>query len=69
MTRKSSALILLLGALALSGCGLRGSLERPEPMWGNPGDYQAERGQPSGDTDDTSDTPDADDADEDNGGN
>jgi hypothetical protein len=27
---------LCLCALSLSACGLRGSLERPVPLWGNP---------------------------------
>ncbi|MFC6197524.1 LPS translocon maturation chaperone LptM [Ponticaulis profundi] len=30
------ALPLCLAALSLSACGLRGDLERPDPMWGNP---------------------------------
>jgi predicted small lipoprotein YifL len=29
-------LLLIAAASALSGCGLRGHLERPVPMWGNP---------------------------------
>ena len=28
--------VLCLCALSLSACGLRGSLERPVPLWGNP---------------------------------
>jgi predicted small lipoprotein YifL len=31
-----------LGALALAGCGVRGGLERPAPLWGNPDAAQAE---------------------------
>lgn len=27
---------LLLSVLALSACGLRGDLERPDPLWGEP---------------------------------
>lgn len=34
MTRKLLALAAC--AFALSGCGLRGGLERPVPLWGNP---------------------------------
>ena len=30
------ALALLAGAALLSACGLRGNLERPVPLWGNP---------------------------------
>ena len=34
---KHSLLILLpAAALALSACGLKGDLERPVPLWGNP---------------------------------
>ena len=29
-------LLLAAAATALAGCGLRGNLERPEPLWGNP---------------------------------
>ncbi len=37
MTRTALAMAALLAGLAaLSGCGLRGSLERPVPLWGNP---------------------------------
>lgn len=27
---------IAMGAFALSACGLRGDLERPVPLWGNP---------------------------------
>jgi len=30
------ALLLIASAAALSACGLKGELERPVPMWGNP---------------------------------
>ncbi len=33
-----TALVLLLSVSALSACGLRGDLERPVPLWGNPPD-------------------------------
>jgi hypothetical protein len=29
---------MVLSALLLSACGLRGDLERPVPLWGNPPD-------------------------------
>ena len=32
------ALAALAGATLLSGCGLRGDLQRPVPLWGNPPD-------------------------------
>ena len=35
------ALPLCLAALSLSACGLRGDLERPDPMWGNPNEPDA----------------------------
>ncbi|WP_171036329.1 LPS translocon maturation chaperone LptM [Maricaulis alexandrii] len=42
MTRKSGAiLVLTLTSLGLTGCGLRGELERPDPLWGNPQDYES----------------------------
>ena len=31
-----TVLVLLLAVSALSACGLRGQLERPVPLWGNP---------------------------------
>ena len=31
-----------LTLIALSGCGLRGELERPEPLWGDPQEVQTE---------------------------
>ncbi len=31
-----AAALVCLAPLALSACGLRGDLERPVPMWGNP---------------------------------
>ena len=46
------ALLLLvsgLSALALSACGIRGDLDRPEPLWGSGGSVSEE---PAGDTDD-----------------
>jgi hypothetical protein len=30
------AILLLVSAAFVSGCGLRGDLERPVPLWGNP---------------------------------
>ena len=32
----SRLVLALLGAALLSACGLRGELERPEPLWGDP---------------------------------
>jgi hypothetical protein len=34
--KRSLAILLPVAALALSACGLKGDLERPVPMWGNP---------------------------------
>lgn len=31
-----TAFVLAAAALALSACGMRGDLERPVPLWGNP---------------------------------
>jgi hypothetical protein len=31
-----TALLLIACAVALSACGLKGEIERPVPMWGNP---------------------------------
>lgn len=39
MKRVSQILLVGLSVLALSACGLRGDLDRPEPLWGNPTDY------------------------------
>lgn len=42
MTKKASAIPLLtLTALSLTACGLRGELERPDPLWGNPQDTES----------------------------
>ncbi len=42
MTRKATAILLLaLTALSLTACGLRGELERPDPLWGNPQDPES----------------------------
>ncbi len=42
--RFTAALTLtaLLAATALSGCGMRGALERPAPMWGDKSKAEAE---------------------------
>tara|TARA_R110002072_G_scaffold9658_1_gene46524 strand:+ start:2958 stop:3107 length:150 start_codon:yes stop_codon:yes gene_type:complete len=34
--KKLTCLLLAVSALALAGCGMRGNLERPPPMWGDP---------------------------------
>ena len=38
MKRLLSLILILLGTASLAGCGLRGDLERPDPMWGHPQD-------------------------------
>lgn len=35
MTRLLAALLLLLSTAALSGCGIKGDLDRPPPLWGD----------------------------------
>lgn len=42
MKRATSLVLIALSALALSACGLRGGLERPEPLWGDPVDHEAD---------------------------
>ena len=40
---KTRTLVLVaLAASALSGCGLRGDLERPAPLWGDPQEPSAD---------------------------
>lgn len=34
--KKLVTLIVIIGGLVVSGCGLRGDLERPPPIWGSP---------------------------------
>jgi predicted small lipoprotein YifL len=34
MTRLAIAFLAAAAALVLSGCGIRGDLERPAPLWG-----------------------------------
>jgi predicted small lipoprotein YifL len=35
MKRLSTFMLIILSTLAVSACGLRGTLERPPPMWGD----------------------------------
>ena len=51
MKRVSQFLLIGLTALAVSACGLRADLERPDPLWGNPEGFE----------DDTSETTSGDD--------
>jgi len=34
--KRLTCLILAIAALGLSACGMRGNLERPPPLWGEP---------------------------------
>lgn len=43
MKRLTSLALVTLSALTISACGLRGSLERPDPLWGDPDDFISER--------------------------
>lgn len=43
MKRAAIFTLVILSALTVAACGLRGDLERPEPLWGNPADYQEEQ--------------------------
>ncbi|BDX00592.1 hypothetical protein MACH15_23440 [Maricaulis maris] len=36
MKRLATFTLVALSALALAACGLRGNLERPDPLWGDP---------------------------------
>lgn len=53
MKRTLSLMLLTVSALALSACGLRGSLDRPPPLWGEPPEAadEAEAADESGDQD------------------
>ena len=48
MKRPLAIAALILGALTLPACGLTGDLKRPDPLWGDPQDVEAEL--PEGDT-------------------
>jgi len=48
--RLTSILLVSLSALAVAACGLRGDLDRPPPLWGNP--EQASDETPDSDTSD-----------------
>jgi len=50
MTRLTAAFLFALGALCLSGCGIRGDLERPPPLWGEDQRTPAERAHETGET-------------------
>ncbi|MBO6796607.1 lipoprotein [Maricaulis sp.] len=43
MKRAATFTLVILSTLAVAACGLRGDLERPEPLWGNPADYEQEQ--------------------------
>lgn len=46
MQRLTQIVLVTLSALAVTACGLRGSLERPPPLWGDPQDHtQSEEAQ------------------------
>lgn len=48
MKRRLTTLVLTaLAALSVTACGLRGELERPPPMWGDP-PAQDETGEETG---------------------
>jgi predicted small lipoprotein YifL len=36
MKRLASLVLVALSALTVAACGLRGDLERPPPLWGDP---------------------------------
>ncbi len=42
MKRPLAIAALILGALTLPACGLTGDLKRPDPLWGDPNDVEAE---------------------------
>ena len=50
MKRVATFALVILNALAVSACGLRGDLERPDPLWGNPADYEAQDDSDDGDS-------------------
>jgi predicted small lipoprotein YifL len=35
MKRLANIVLVLVSAMAITACGLRGSLERPPPLWGD----------------------------------
>ena len=45
----------VLGALLLGGCGLKGDLDTPAPLWGDPNREIVERDLPSGESSQSSD--------------
>lgn len=41
MKRVTSFMLVVLSALAVTACGMRGDLERPPPMWGDAAEQQS----------------------------
>jgi predicted small lipoprotein YifL len=41
--KRLATLAMMMAALGLSACGVRGSLERPPPVWGEDQRTQSER--------------------------
>jgi hypothetical protein len=42
MKRPLAIAALVLGTLTLPACGLTGDLKRPDPLWGDPNDVEAD---------------------------
>ena len=42
MKRRSSVILVVLSALAVAACGLRGDLDRPPPLWGDPAQAESD---------------------------
>ncbi|MGX6648487.1 LPS translocon maturation chaperone LptM [Maricaulaceae bacterium MS644] len=55
MTRLAIAFLAAAAALVLSGCGIRGDLERPPPLWGEDNRPEAAADAPASEEDEDDD--------------
>jgi len=53
MSARLLIIAMVLGAMTLSACGKRGTLQRPDPMWGSAAEAEDVEAAPEGEDDDS----------------